>query len=917
MIAVSSEPDSANVEANSGADLEELVRIRTRELEQKVERFQDFSVAQADRLWETDSEHNITFATEPQGRLASVQISKLLGVPHWGIPFGNLAPNSLAALKNKFETQKPFRRVPVVRTLPNGRNLHLRLSGVPKFDEEGLFIGYRGASSDETEIVESRNEAEKLKNLLFDAFEGIPEEIALLDSEAKFVMCNDEYRKSLPQDADVLQPGTPYETIARAIAVAYYGAEHDGEIENQLAQIVNRLDQSAPYEAAGRDGKWYLVRHHRTRDGGYLTIRTDIAERKQTEQALILSERRFRDFASTTADRFWEMDKHYRYTFYRAETAPHLRPLDYFTGKRPWEIMPKDRDLPKWKEMLQLLEQRRAFRNFSMIVNAIDGKPRKLTYAAVPLFDDAGDFTGYRGTTTDDSKEFLLEAELAESQVSKRSMYTETEDHIYLLGLNGTIIDLSAAAANFHNAEREDLVGTKFYDLLTPEQKEDRFRRIQNVIETKTSELYEAKVNNRYFSTNIVPLVGDGDRVTNISLHARDITQIKSSEEIIRRTQKMEALGQLTGGISHEFNNILTVILGNLGLLKQKFSGSKDASELVENSLAATQEGAILTQQMLSYVGRQPVFPNNLDVSEFLIGFVNFLRPSLGEQINLTVLDADDAWPIMVDPGQLRQAMLNLCVNARDAIPTGGHITIKLSNTIVDKALAAKRPFNVEAGDYVKISVTDNGTGIPSEIIDKIFDPFFTSKEIGKGTGLGLSMVYGYVRKQAGGFIDIETDFGSGTTVSLYFPRSSETENARPKIPNEDDFPRGNKENILIVEDNTNLRELAIELLEHLNYSPIDGGDGSKILNSEKLDKTKIDLLLADIVLPSGNTGPELAKKLVEKNRNLRVIFMTGYAGDTSFVHTTIENQFPTITKPFSNEELAKAISDELRLAKR
>jgi nitrogen-specific signal transduction histidine kinase/CheY-like chemotaxis protein len=384
----------------------------------------------------------------------------------------------------------------------------------------------------------------------------------------------------------------------------------------------------------------------------------------------------------------------------------------------------------------------------------------------------------------------------------------------------------------------------------------------------------------------------------------REIDERERTEEVLRHAQKLEAIGQLTGGVAHDFNNLLTIVIGNIDSISRRLGSNADArlQRAVDHALEGARKAAALTQRLLAFARRQPLKPEPADPNRLVKQMSELLNRTLGERIDIETVLAAGIWAIEVDVGQLESAILNLAVNARDAMPTGGKLTIETANSYVDDAYG--REHAIAIGQYVAICVSDTGSGIPREVMDKVFDPFFTTKTTGQGTGLGLSQVYGFV-KQSGGNVRIYSEMGEGTTVKLYLPRfAGKVETTGTKPP--DLLSADHDETILVVEDEDRVRQLSVSLLEELGYNVISASDGASAL--EILDRTpRVDLLFTDVGLPRMN-GRQLADEARRRHPKLKVLFTTGYAKNAIVHHGRLDADVQLIGKPFTFAELSEKI---------
>jgi signal transduction histidine kinase len=379
---------------------------------------------------------------------------------------------------------------------------------------------------------------------------------------------------------------------------------------------------------------------------------------------------------------------------------------------------------------------------------------------------------------------------------------------------------------------------------------------------------------------------------------------VEATESQVRHAQKMEAIGQLTGGVAHDFNNILTVITGTIEILAEAL---KDRPQLVSIARMiddAAARGADLTQHLLAFARRQPLQPRNIDVNALIVDSARLLKPTLGEHIDIEpVLDHQVA-PALIDPSQLSTAILNLALNARDAMPNGGKLTLETRNVVLDENYARTNS-EVAAGNYVMIAVSDTGEGMAPDLLDKVFEPFFTTKEVGKGSGLGLSMVYGFV-KQSNGHIKIYSEEGHGTTVKLYLPRAAGLVNPDRVVEHGGDPARGG-ETILVVEDDPLVRQYVLTQIQSLGYATLSASNGAEALSAIDSGK-EIDLLFTDVIMPGNLNGRELAVEARKRKPDIRVLFTSGYTENAIIHHGRLDPGVLLLAKPYRRSDLATLI---------
>jgi hypothetical protein len=385
---------------------------------------------------------------------------------------------------------------------------------------------------------------------------------------------------------------------------------------------------------------------------------------------------------------------------------------------------------------------------------------------------------------------------------------------------------------------------------------------------------------------------------------------LMAAEDQLRQAQKMEAVGQLTGGLAHDFNNMLAGIVGSLEMMQVRIAQGRigDLEKYVTAAQSASRRAAALTHRLLAFSRRQTLDPKPTDVNRLISDMEDLIRRTVGPAIELEVVGAGGLWTTLVDPNQLENALLNLCINARDAMPIGGRITIETANKWFDPRSARER--DLPEGQYLSLCVTDTGTGMTSETIKRAFDPFFTTKPLGEGTGLGLSMIYGFAR-QSGGQVRIYSEVGMGTTLCLYLPRhygdADTVGGGEPTF----ELPETGRKTVLVVDDEPTIRMLVCELLEDLDHASLEASDGPAaltILNSN----TPIDLLITDVGLPGGLNGRQIADAARATRPGLKIIFITGFAENAVVGNGQLEPGMRLVTKPFAMDALKMQIADLL-----
>jgi two-component system, cell cycle sensor histidine kinase and response regulator CckA len=510
------------------------------------------------------------------------------------------------------------------------------------------------------------------------------------------------------------------------------------------------------------------------------------------------------------------------------------------------------------------------------------------------------------------AEQAATEAELRDSERRFRALVEQSWDAVALFGADGSILYGSPATTRLLGYELSEFVGRNAMELIHPDDQPAVIERLTETATTPRGHVtVAARVRHkngswRYLEGVFTNLLDDPS-IGAIVNNYRDVTERRLLEEQVQQSQKMEAVGRLAGGVAHDFNNILTAIGGYTDLLLADMPPDDARRQDVEEIHRAAQRAAALTQQLLAFSRRQVMQPKVVDLNAQVADIEKLLRRLIGEDILFATVLHPRAGNVRADPGQLEQVIVNLAVNARDAMPDGGRLTIETRNVELDESYRAEHP-TVVPGPYVMLAVSDTGVGMSEETRSRMFEPFFTTKVRGKGTGLGLATVYGIVQ-QSGGHIWVYSEQGRGTTMRVYLPR---VEGPADKIERSGDMPpqdlRGT-ETILLVEDEAAVRAVTRQLLARNGYTVVEAADGPTALG---LELQKLDLLLTDVVMP-GMSGRELADQLTARRPGLRVLYMSGYTDDAVVRHGMLEPGLTYLEKPFRPDALLRKVRDALR----
>lgn len=543
-----------------------------------------------------------------------------------------------------------------------------------------------------------------------------------------------------------------------------------------------------------------------------------------------------------------------------------------------------------------------------------DGEARLLAWRCKALKNQHGMVTGALSTARDITEIKQAEEELRKNESHLRTLVQTIPDLIWLKDKDGVYLSCNSIFERFFGAKEADIIGKTDYDFVDRELADFFLENDRQAIAAGKLSVNEEWVtfaddgNRLLLETIKTPMYNDRGMLIGVLGIGRDITERKRAEEEkvkleaqLQQSQKMEAVGQLAGGVAHDFNNMLGVILGHAELAMEQIDPTQRIFANLKEISKAAMRSADITRQLLAFARKQTIMPRMLDLNETLEGMLKMLRRLIGEGINLAWLPGANLWPVKVDPSQIDQILANLCVNARDAIKGVGNMIVETGNAILEEESCAVHA-GLVSGEYVRIAVSDNGCGMEKETLSHIFEPFFTTKGVGKGTGLGLSTVYGAV-KQNNGFVNVYSEPGQGTTFSIYLPRyvgvSDQLERESVEEP-----PVGGHEIILLVEDEPAIIQMTATMLEHLGYTVLTASTPGEAIHLAEELTGEFHLLLTDVILPEMN-GQKLVEKLLPTCPHLKSLFMSGYTSDVIAQHGILDEGIQFIQKPFSKKDLA------------
>ncbi|HEY5885692.1 MAG TPA: PAS domain S-box protein [Pyrinomonadaceae bacterium] len=639
-------------------------------------------------------------------------------------------------------------------------------------------------------------------------------------------------------------------------------------------------------------------------------LQCEVAERRLTEQALRESNDRFEAFMNNTPALAFVKHLDGRYLY--ANALFERRIAKNWLGRSDFDIWPEDVAKCLRENDLSALSSGVAS-EFEEIVPGIDGLPVHWLAFSFPLTDTAGGrYLG--GIAFDITERRRAERESIETEQRCSDLVENVRDIIYTHDLEGRFTSLNRAGEQITGYTRTEALSLTLEDVVMPshlqEAKEKLARKLAGDsiavheldIRTKNGQVLTVEINGHPIYQNDVPIGMQGV--------ARDVTERRQLEDQLRQAQKMESIGTLAGGIAHDFNNLLTIINGYTGLLLKELDDDHNVTEKLEEIRQAGARASSLTHQLLAFSRKQLLRPKTLDLNAIVHEISRMLQRLIGEDIELITILDPSPHRIQADPGQISQVIMNLAVNARDAMPQGGKLTIETTDAFLDEEYC-RHHLGAKVGNYLMFSVSDTGCGMTAHTRRHLFEPFFTTKGTGQGTGLGLSTVYGIV-KQSGGYIEVQSEIGCGSTFKVYLPlvdREDDTVPAEPEKLN-GNLLRGS-ERVMLVEDEEAVRTLAKEILETCGYEVLEAQDGIEALSMQEISNGAIDLLLTDVVMPRMG-GRELMDHLSQRHPHLRVLYMSGYTDDAILRHGLDTGTADLILKPFTPDCLASKVREVL-----
>ncbi|HUL23526.1 MAG TPA: PAS domain S-box protein [Thermodesulfobacteriota bacterium] len=802
----------------------------------------------------------------------------------------------------------------------DGTEMDCLLTAAVRHADDGSILGYQGIIRDITAIKQTANELRTEKQRFQTLSENAPFGMVMINKDGTFRYMNPKFRELFGYDLNDVPDGRTW--FRKAYPDPTYR-------HNVISTWVNDLESSNPGEKRPRtftvsckDGTEKIINFIpvQLETNENLMACEDITKRRQVEEALRKSEERFRELYDNAPVGYHEYDGEGRIT---NVNLTDLEMLGYtreeMVGEPIWNFNVNEGTVRK-QVMAKLAGNLPPGKELERIYRRKDGTTFPVLIEDRLILDENERIKGIRCTIQDITERKRVEEALRKSEENFQKLFDEAPVGYMELDARGCLTQVNRTELDMLGYTVEEMLEKPIWKFVVEEEE------ARQTVMAKLSELMQPgrgleRNYKRKDGTTLPVSIEDKfiwnaqGKVTGIHSVIQDITERKQMEqekknleEQLRQSQKIEAIGRLAGGIAHDFNNLLTVIKGYTQLSLLELKEDHPLKGNLEEIQKSSERAADLTSQLLAFSRRQVLEFKVLDLNTVLSNLDKMLRRVLGEDVQLVTLLAEDLGRVKADPGQMEQVVMNLAVNARDAMPSGGRLTIETANVALDETYA-RAHISVPPGRYVRLSISDTGVGMTQEVREQVFEPFFTTKEKGKGTGLGLSTVYGIV-KQSGGNIWVYSEPGKGTTFKIYLQSVDEPlEELREKMVGEE-LPRG-KETVLVVEDEEKVRTLIVEILGRQGYRVLEASHGDEALLIHETHDSHIDLILIDVVMP-GMTGSELAKRITSLRPEIKTLYMSGYTDNAIVHHGILARGVNYIQKPFTMEGLTRKVREVL-----
>ena len=789
------------------------------------------------------------------------------------------------------------------------------VSVTPLFDDRGRLERIVHVATDITERKQAEEqlstEMDKARQYLDVA--GVM--LIALDAHGEITLINTKGCEILGADQKEILGKNWFDAFLPKRLVEEVRSVYDKSMKGEIEQVEYYENPIRTKTGEERIIAWHnaLLRDASGKIIGLLSSGEDITERKRAEEALAHERDLLQALMDNMPDTIYFKDTASRFTRINKAQAQALgvRDPQEVTGKTDSDFFADEHARAAYADEQKMVETGEALIAKEEKVRRADGTFHWVSATKVPIKDAAGHVTGIVGISRDITERKQAEEALRESEEQYRTTLNSMDSCIHVIDEDFRIILFNEAFERFNKklgltTNALGLPLSEVFPFLT-ENVYDEYRRVFENGETiVTEDKYEFESEIIFTECHKIPVVKSG-KVEKVVTLLRDVTEHKRLETQLLQAQKMEAVGHLAGGVAHDFNNILTVILGYAAFTQRTLSPDDELFQNLEQIRTAGEKAAVLTRQLLAFSRQQIMQPKDLNINEVVDGLLKMIWRVIGEDIDLKFISGRQLGTVHADPGQIEQILMNLCVNARDAMPKGGTLTLETENVLIGEGYRKTHPW-VDEGRYVLISVTDTGHGMDEETRSQVFEPFFTTKEVGKGTGLGLATVYGIV-KQHDGMIDVYSEVGKGTTFKVYLPI---VERQAEEVGNKIEGPaRGGTETLLFAEDHESLRRMTLELLETAGYTVLVATDGQEALEVFEAHADEISLVLLDVVMPK-LSGRDVCDRIRAINPDVRTLFTSGYSANAIHTRFVLDEGIELIRKPYDMHVLLRKIREAL-----
>jgi PAS domain S-box-containing protein len=851
----------------------------------------------SDWWWETDPELRFSFVSSRFTEVFGLPASSIIGNLRTDLARTDYDSPKWSNHLDDLAARRPFRDFESTFVDARGVSRPVAISGVPLFLGDD-FQGYIGIGRDLTAQHASEREAQEHARHLEAIIENIEQGVILLDRDLRVVTFNRRLELFLEGDRFDAMHGRSIEDVMNELAKR---GEYVGELEQEaVASRMALLRSAAPFSVERRrhDGRVLAVAYRPVTSGGGVMTYADVTEARDREERLRRSEENFRSSFRASPLPKW---------IYAADDMRFLEvndaAIERYGYTRDEFLAMTIKDIRPAEDIPQLLAFRRLPASERAHAVGVRHRHKDGTIAEVEVFLHDIVFDGRA------SRQAVV-IDVSERQRSARQVqrvFDTSQDVILISDDQGRFIQVSPSATRALGYMPEEMVGRNAAEFIYPADLDATRAEMRATRRGRATRNFRCRFLHQ--DGRVVPLVwtavwSEPDR--SHYFIGRDMTEYERTEELLRQSQKMETVGQLTGGIAHDFNNMLMIMMASVETIEETESLSADNQLRLKQVIETIDRAATLTRQLMAYSRKQTLRPQRTNINDLVAATCKLLGRTLGERVRIRLQLDPDPWFAEVDRAQLESCLVNLGINARDAMPEGGTLLFETGKATFDEDYARFRT-DVLAGDYVQISVTDTGTGMPPDVLAKVFEPFFTTKEPGKGTGLGLSMVQGFIKQSKG---HVYSEVGTGTSFKLFVPRSTgesvmENEASRPIRP-------GDGELILVVENDESVRGRVVDLLRDLGYRPVEAHDARSALAILGHAPEPYDAVLTDIVIPGELDGWSLAERISASWPRTKILFMSGFPGSIHPVTAWLNRGAQFLSKPFRRNDLARAMSDAL-----